>query len=553
MTADPAPQMGRPARNLGQYVLQLLSAYGVRHVFGIPGVHNAELYRGFASVRSLTHVTPRHEQGAGFMADGYARVTGRPGVCFVISGPGLTNIATAMAQAHADSIAMLVISTCLPAGRRGSGNGYLHELADQQALARQMAAFSHTLQSIEEAPTVFDRAFALFSSARPRPVHIDIPTDLLAADASHLPEPLAQAAVRPAPPPQAIARAAARIDASRQPLILAGGGARQAPVQLAALAQRIDAPVCLTVNARGLLPVQHALAISHSASLPGIRALVAQSDCVIAVGTELGPTDYDMYDDGGFRLPGESALIRIDIEQAQLQRNARSELPIASDAAQALHALSIACGAKPAGGGAQRAAQARAEAEQNLSPTYRALAELLAQIRRAVPDIILVGDSTQLSYAGCLNYAANTPGSWFSSSTGYGTLGYALPAAIGAWLGCAALGSARPVMALVGDGGIQFCLAELGSAVQAGSPVLALLWNNSGYGEIKSYMRNRGIEPQGVELFTPDFARVATAYGWRTAEAATPAGLLEQLAVALASGQPTLLQVDETRFLQAMA
>ena len=131
-------------KTLGVYLAELLEDYGVDTIFGIPGVHTVELYRGLPNTR-IRHITPRHEQGAGFMADGYARATGKPGVCLVITGPGMTNILTAMAQAYADSIPMLVISAVNGLGKMGSGNGHLHELKDQRRLAEGAAAFSHTV------------------------------------------------------------------------------------------------------------------------------------------------------------------------------------------------------------------------------------------------------------------------------------------------------------------------------------------------------------------------------------------------------------------------
>src|ERR1044072_4193501 len=144
----------------GEVLVNLLEGYGVAPVFGIPGVHTVELYRGLAG-SSIRHITPRHEQGAGFMADGYARVTGRPGVCFIITGPGMTNIVTAMGQAYGDSIPMLVISTVNSHGRMGSGEGWLHELPNQQALVSQVAAFSHTVNRPEGLAPVPVRALAV--------------------------------------------------------------------------------------------------------------------------------------------------------------------------------------------------------------------------------------------------------------------------------------------------------------------------------------------------------------------------------------------------------
>ena len=164
-------------RRAGPWIHALLRAYGVDTVFGIPGVHTIPLYEGLAE-SGLAHVTPRHEQGAGFMADGYARQTGKPGVCFVITGPGVTNIATAMAQAHAESLPMLVISSVNRRRHLGLGQGQLHELPDQRAVMQEVSAFSHTLHSLADLPKVLARAFAIFGGARPRPVHVEIPLDL---------------------------------------------------------------------------------------------------------------------------------------------------------------------------------------------------------------------------------------------------------------------------------------------------------------------------------------------------------------------------------------
>ena len=542
-------------RNFGQYLIRLLGAYGITHVFGIPGVHNAELYRGLSDDwanpgRRISHFTPRHEQGAGFMADGFARVAGRPAACFVITGPGLTNIATAMGQAYGDSIPMLVISTVQPPGRIHSGYGYLHELTDQFSVGRQLAAFSHTLTTIDEAATVIARAFQVFRAGRPRPVHIDIPTSLLHVDASHLPEPRVLTSFAPPAPDEASLAAAIRmIDECQRPLILAGGGAIRASAELIALAERIDAPVCLTINARGLLPPEHPLGVSYSASLPAIRTLIHEADCIIAVGTEIGPTDYDAYDDGGFSLPAAARLIRIEIDPEQAVRNALPDVALISDAGAALARLGQGVAQKDVGAASARVLAARQAGAENLSPRYRGLIQILEAIRAALPEAIIVGDSTQLTYAGSMGFAAATPGSWFNSSTGYGTLGYALPAATGAGLGALARGGARPVIALVGDGGMQFSLSELGAAKDAGVPVIVLLWNNHGYGEIKAFMLDRAIQPVGVDLFTPEFALLASAYGWHYTETRTLSGLVEELvASARRSDRPSMVEVKEAGF-----
>ena len=523
-------------RTVGTYLVELLEAYGVDTVFGIPGVHTIELYRGLAASR-IRHVTPRHEQGAGFMADGYARVSGKPGVCFVITGPGLSNIATAMAQAYADSAPMLVISSVNPASTRGLGR--LHEMRDQQGLATSVAAFSAPVRSAAELPVLLARAFALFEGGRPRPVHLDIPLDLLGQTAGDVPEPRRAIRNPPLVPAEAdLDQAAALLRAAERPLILAGGGALGAAAEVNSLAERLDAPVAMTVNARGLLAPDHPLALSYSASLPAVRALIAESDVVLAIGTELGQTDYDMYAEGGFAIPGK--LIRLDIEVEQLIRNALPEIALLGDAAAGCDGLLDRLPARH-GDGADRAGKARAAARQSLSPGMVADIALLDAVRDVVPEARIVGDSTHAVYAGNLGYAAAAPGLWFNAATGYGALGYGLPAAIGAALA----EPGRPVLCLVGDGGLQFSLAEFGTAVEAGTSVIVLLFNNFGYGEIKSAMVAAGVTSVGVDLHTPDFQALARAYGWSAEILSDPAELGDRLRAALRSRCPTLIELQE--------
>src|SRR5580693_5209236 len=183
-------------KKLGQYLIDALAAQGVRHVFGIPGVHNLELYRGLAN-GPIRHVSGRHEQGLGFMADGYARTSGRAGVCFTITGPGLTNIVTAMGQAYADSIPMLVISSENPRADIGTGCGHLHELPDQLGLAAKVSASAERVEKAEDLPDVVARAFIAATGGRPRPAYIEIPRDVLAADAYGLPAPASAQSVPP--------------------------------------------------------------------------------------------------------------------------------------------------------------------------------------------------------------------------------------------------------------------------------------------------------------------------------------------------------------------
>ncbi len=506
-------------KSFGEFLMGLLEFYGVECVFGIPGVHTAELYRGLEN-SSIVHITPRHEQGAGFAADGYARISGKPGVCLVVTGPGLCNTITAMGQAYADSIPMLVISGVNNPHEGHSGNGYLHELPLQTALAAQVSAFSHSITTPEEILPVLARAFAVFEGGRPRPVHIEVPLRIMTMAVDHLNLPevrprfaLPKAATEDIVPVAGLCRAAER------PLILAGGGARAAAADIRALAEHLQAPVVMTVNGRGILPSSHPLAINATASHAPVRELIIRADLVIAVGTELGQTDYDIYKDGGMKLNGK--LVRIDISQGQLNRNFPADIGIFSDATAAIRSLLTAL---PPDGRENPLAERVAPTVEAMfsmqSEDYRNANALIETVFETFPDAIVAGDSTQPVYAGNDAIVIGDRGRWFNSATGFGTLGYGLPAAIGAKMAA----KNRPVFALAGDGGVQFSLSELATAKEAGLPLTLLVWDNACYGEIRNYMTQAGIPPLSVDLVSPDFGLIARAYGW---DVARPADLTE--------------------------
>ncbi len=474
-------------RTVGQALVEGLRQRGVEVVFGIPGVHTIELYRGLAG-GGIRHVTPRHEQGAAFMADGYARVSGKPGVAFVITGPGLTNALTAMAQARADSVPMLVISGVNRRASLGRGLGHLHELPDQAAMVAALCPTERVEDPADLAPAL-DRAFARMLGGRPGPVHIEIPTDVmpLACPAPADPAPV----TRPAPAAAQVTQAAARLAAARRVVILAGGGARGCDAALAALAARLDAPVVLTVNARGMLH-GHPLCVPASPSLDAVRALVAGADQVLALGTELGPTDYDMYARGGF--PDLSGMIRVDLCARQLQRHTAA-VTIEAPCAEAIAALLPLVTAR-GGDGAARAEAARRAARAalaGLNPQMPHQLAMVEAIRDALPQAIIVGDSTQPIYAGNLYYDHDRAGGWFNAATGFGALGYGTGAVIGA----AIAAPSAPVVCLVGDGGLQFDPAELRVAVDEGLAITYVVWNNAAYREIADSMRDAQIEVIG--------------------------------------------------------
>jgi len=448
--------MGGLMRTVGEALIDILEANGTEVVFGIPGVHTVELYRGLSS-SPIRHITPRHEQGAGFMADGYARVTGKPGVALVITGPGLTNTITAMAQAQQDSVPMLVISGVNRRDSLGHGTGKLHVLPDQHAMMATLAEMSHTLLEPTDLPEVMNRAFAILQSRRPGPVHIEIPTDVMAQQIS-------VGDIRPVQvngPRAAAADVSALAKACRlalQPAILAGGGAVSTADEVRTLAECLDAPVITTVNARGIM-AGHLLSVPASPSLGPVRELLSESDLVIALGTQMGQTDYDMYADSGF--PVLDNLVRVDIDAEQLTRGVAASRSILSTVENLLDDLLPQLdGLDVSNDGAVRAAASREAALAGLTPKMHAEIGVLETIRKTLPGCIIVGDSTQVIYSGNLFFEADRPRGWFNAATGFGALGFGPPAAIGASIG----EPETPVVCVVGDGGLQFSLAEIGSA-----------------------------------------------------------------------------------------
>ena len=526
-------------KTCGEVLVEILEAYGIDTVFGIPGVHTVELYRGLPNTR-LRHVTPRHEQGAGFMADGYARACGRPAACFIITGPGMTNIATAMGQALADSVPMLVISSVNSSHELGLGEGRLHELPDQSALVAGVSVFSHRLLRAAELPTVIARAFAVFDGARPGPVHVELPLDVITAPADGLSRAAHRLAGRPAPDPTAIARAVDLLRGARRPFVVLGGGCARAAADARALVDRLGAPTALTINAKGVLPLGHPLSLGSTLPEAPVLGALRSADVVLAIGTELGETDTLLFH-GQLGLSGK--VVRIDLDPEQLVRNALPEIAICADAGLAMRALcaELADFVPDVAVATARVAGLRAEVEALLAPSYRAHGRFLDLVAETLPGVVIVGDSTQPVYGGNLAYEAAAPRSWFNSATGYGTLGYGLPAAAGAKLAC----PDRPVVALTGDGGIQFTIGELATAVELELALPILLWNNRGYGEIKQYMRDRDIPAIGVDIYTPDFQAIARGFGCHAVEIDGAAQLREELRKAHATRRPTVIEIDD--------
>ncbi|TFD58314.1 MULTISPECIES: 5-guanidino-2-oxopentanoate decarboxylase [unclassified Cryobacterium] len=522
-------------RNGGVAVVEALLREGVEVVFGIPGTHNLEIYRALAG-SGIRHITPRHEQGAGYAADGYARVSGRPGVVITTSGPGLTNATTAAATAYADSVPLLVISPGIPRGLEGKNVGWLHEVKDQQGHLNALLEHSVRVSQIDEIGPIIAEIFDRWQVGRPRPVHLEIPLDLLEEvwEPGEIGPAVARRRVEH-PSAEKIAAAASTLGASRRISILAGGGARRAGAEVLRLAELLDAPVVTTVHGKGIIPEDHTLSLGASIRLAPAQNLLNESDVLLIVGSELG--DSDLW--GGTIAPA-GAVIRIDIDPGQLDKNLAATIGLEGEAAAILTELTALVGNALGSDGEARAGAARGEIEVAALVDGAPWREVQQVLRAALPRATIVaGDSAQVSYYGTVHFWPMDEPNRFLYPTGYATLGYGLPAAIGAKLAAPEL----PVIVLVGDGGFQFTGLELVTAAEQGLALPVIIMNNSGFAEIRDQQIERGIDLIGVNISGPDFPALGVACNGYGVRLHGLDGLADAVTRALAADRPTVIEV----------
>jgi acetolactate synthase-1/2/3 large subunit len=529
--------MSSPVRcTAADLLVRRLFDLGVREVFGYPGGQMTPLYDALYRDGRLRHFLTRHEQAAAFMADGYARATGRPGVCLAVCGPGVFNAATALAAAQTDSVPVLLLSGQVPRAGRGLRTGYYHE--NDQLLACA-ALTKHQARADDPAALVgrVDEAWAALTTGRPGAVLLEVPVDVLRAEVDDalpalpaVPGPAAASAAE-------VGRLARVVAAWRRPLLLAGGGAVSSGAhdELLRLAGRLGAPVFHTANGKGAFPGSHPL----SAGMPWRRAtsdltgmaemfspLFGRADGLLAVGcrfTQLATGSWAL------RPP---PLAQIDVDPAEIGRHYPVEAGAVGDARLTLRALVEALP------GPDRPAWA--EPDRPEAPWRLPGWDILGALRRALPaDAVVAADVTRLAYILMADFPTDRPRT-FLHPAGSVAMGYALPAALGALAGC----PGRKVLAVVGDGGFQMSAMELATAVQERLPVVVLLVNDRCLTLIKATQErrydNRFI---AVDLHNPDFGTLARAFGvgyWRP----TDDGELEAaLREALAAGGPGLVEV----------
>ena len=506
----------------------------MRLVFGIPGTHNLELY-AHLDRHGIRHVSPRHEQGAGYAADGYARASGRPGVVVTTAGPALLNVAAAAGQAQSDSVPLLVVSPGMPRAHPAASAGHLHEMPSQQRALSGVVERSVRVMSHAELGRELADAFAAFRARRPRARYVEVPLDLL-AEAAEADVPAAPEAAPALAPPAAIAAAAELLSAAERPGVIAGGGAAGAAAALVRLAERIGAPVITTANGKGTVPERHPLALGARINLPAARAWLEACDVVLAVGTELGESDL-----WGPPLGLSGKLVRVDLDPLQAHSGNVAAVAVIGDARPALEAIAAALGE---GERSPDAAELRASLDEEHRRRAAPWLEWLAAIDGVLDgEAIVAGDSAMCCYYGALGALPVQRPRSFLYPTGFGTLGYAVPAATGAALAC----PDRRVLALSGDGGLMFTLPELAAAAALGLALPVVVFVNDGYGEIRNEMVDAGFAPVGVELAPPDLPAAARALGCAGAHAADPGALGAEIEAAFERRVPTVITVPEER------
>lgn len=526
--------MTRPV-TCGESLIALLESYGVDTVFGIPGVHTLDLYRGLAD-SNIRHVQARNEQGAGFMADGYARLSGKPGVCILISGPGVTNACTPMGQSFADSIPVLVISSTTASDSLGKGWGCLHEVTDLESVTRPLTALSATVGSAGELEGLIAQAFSIFAAERPRPVHIAIPIDVLAENVSGTWR-VRQPPDRPVPAPDTIGQAAAMLRRADRPVIYAGGGAAGAAQALTRIAERLDAAVITTNAGKGVVPDSHPLCLGGGIVRAPVRTFLSQADVVLAIGTEISETDSFVP-----KLSLTGQLIRIDIDSRKINDLYPADIGIVGDAATAATQLLEALGPEDnARGTAQTVSLVRRSMFDTLSDSESRHIRMLKVLRETLPDdAVIAGDICQVIYTGAFAYPVERPRQWHYPA-GYCTLGCGLPNGIGGKL---ALGD-TPVVVVAGDGGFMFTVQELVTAAELDLALPIIVWNNAGLKQIRDDMASLEIPATGVDGRNPDFLQLASACGCHATRPENEEAFRDSIKGALKASGPTLIEVNE--------
>ena len=524
----------------GEVVVRTLQAHGIDVVFGLPGVHALAIYDALYAHPELKHIAVRHEQTAAYMADGYARVTGRPGVCISTTGPGAANTAAAMGTAYFDSVPVLNVMSQVPSNLVDCDKGALHEPKDQLGFFRAVTKWNARASDIEHIPAVLHEAFRTMLVERPRPTQVEVCTDHLAGkvDSEAVPWVMPpQSFPRRAAEPRLVEEAARALVSAEAPIIWAGGGVNRAGAweELVRLAEALQAPVVTTVQGMGAIPHDHPLALGYRPYDRTLTPLIERADLLLAVGTRFAGGQTANWN---LKLP--SRLIHVEIDEGEIGKNYPAASGLIGDARLVLGQLLTALGGHRAPEcWAGDVAALRSKVAGSLKEAGPQEMAVLDDIRQAVDrDAILVWDQTKPAYWAARAFPVYEPRTFLYP--GYGTLGYGFPAALGAKVGR----PDRQVVCIAGDGGFQYALPELATAAQFGINVTVLLFNDNAYGILK-VLQDMDFQSHyyAVDLLNPDFGRLTEAYGLHYELLKGPDGLSPALRRALESDRTTIVEV----------
>jgi thiamine pyrophosphate-dependent acetolactate synthase large subunit-like protein len=510
-----------------------LESAGVEVCFGLPGVHNLAAWKALAA-SDIRLIGVRHEQTAVYAADGYARASGRVGVAITTTGPGAANTLGALGEAWASGSPVVVIATDIPSTIRRPGihRGALHEASDQEAMFRPVTKETFRLTEPSEIGHI-QHALETAAEAPSRPVYVEVPTDFLSAEVDKVGRAGSLSGVVQAPDPQD--RAVELLAAAERPLIWVGGGALRsgAEEQVAALAERLAAPVLTTYMARGLLGTEHPCAVGLPPHLPAAGRLWDEADVVVAIGT-----DFDGMMTQNWAMPQPPHLISINVDPEDATKSYDVEVLILGDAAEATGALAERLPERDDLDGLRgRLDQVRAEALGELQREFPDEMKFLSVFAEAVPDdAVVVADMCIAGYWLGALHPVSAPRK-LAYPMGWGTLGYGFPLSIGS-----TLAGAGPVVSVSGDGGFLYACGELATVAQERIPLTAVIVDDGGYGMLRFDQRHRGEPTFGVDLATPDFVAMARSFG---IEAEGVDGLGDEfgrvLARQIATDAPTVL------------
>jgi len=498
----------------GRAVVESLKAHGVDTVFGIISTHTMHIYDALYHEKAVRFIGGRHEHALGFMADGYSRATGRPGVFLTSGGPGAANSIGPMGEAYAASSSVLQITANVESYLLNTSKGGLHEIKDQPGMFRSVTGWNAQVDNVEAFPDHIHDAFQRFKTSRPRPIALEMPTDLFGQEADV--EIFGPRKVAPKQPdPLKIEQAAAAIKKSKRPVIWLGSGVTSANAtkEVRELAERLGAAVTGLPTGKGAFPEDHPLSLGvaefggHRGSNP-VADFIASSDLVIIVGCSM---PYSRTVTNGLKLPAN--VIQIDIDPAEIGKNYHAAVGVVGDAKAALQQIltqlgngSIATSKTYAG----EVAQAKKDIYQSVAQQFPNELKTHEALRAVLPrDAIFVGDTTVPVYRAHRCFQAYEPRTYFGSFAWAG-LGFAFPASLGAKVGM----PNRKVVAMTGDGGFQYNIQELATAGQYGIAPIVIVWNDSAWGVLKWIQDNQfNGRHMATDLKNPDFVKVAEAYG----------------------------------------